>query len=439
MMATIPTYAEWTSKTNLGMLKPRSQELKNVDVALRTFEQDRNGTALKALALAWNAWKRTKPDWKASERNKGRILEQLNDAIAERMGPVMMTPQEKEAIRYMDEQRRRAVQTMFRGRKVRLKALNAKAEAKKQLAELTAAGKSLGSALGAGSSVGSAIGSRVPSSVKGLGGGAGGAMSSARSAVESMLTKFFDVASIQVLGPFLLETFGTDLVAAMTPVVGHLKSASSVIIAWGDVGKKKYDEYANRKHRAFIGGPGTDAAQAFGALDRLLTSELHNAAVGATMKTTSFTARSLLVLADGGTVSGPAVGAAEALANLTFRIYQIAGEYKETRRANKLLARPEVLDFKLFDAYPLLGCYMLAGATLSDIMNMSMIEFGGYGWMDDVEHIKKTHIDPVRKKSFDLIRASLFELEGVSPLVNATKLDKAKDLAKVARTAAKFV
>lgn len=438
-MATIPTYAEWTSKTNLGMLKPRSQELKNVDVALRTFEQDRNGTALKALALAWNAWKRTKPDWKASERNKGRILEQLNDAIAERMGPVMMTPQEKEAIRYMDEQRRRAVQTMFRGRKVRLKALNAKAEAKKQLAELTAAGKSLGSALGAGSSVGSAIGSRVPSSVKGLGGGAGGAMSSARSAVESMLTKFFDVASIQVLGPFLLETFGTDLVAAMTPVVGHLKSASSVIIAWGDVGKKKYDEYANRKHRAFIGGPGTDAAQAFGALDRLLTSELHNAAVGATMKTTSFTARSLLVLADGGTVSGPAVGAAEALANLTFRIYQIAGEYKETRRANKLLARPEVLDFKLFDAYPLLGCYMLAGATLSDIMNMSMIEFGGYGWMDDVEHIKKTHIDPVRKKSFDLIRASLFELEGVSPLVNATKLDKAKDLAKVARTAAKFV
>jgi hypothetical protein len=82
---------------------------------------------------------------------------------------------------------------------------------------------------------------------------------------------------------------------------------------------------------------------------------------------------------------------------------------------------------------------MLAGATLSDIMNMSMIEFGGYGWMDDVEHIKKTHIDPVRKKSFDLIRASLFELEGVSPLVNATKLDKAKDLAKVARTAAKFV
>ena len=113
-MATIPTYADWTSKTTLGVLKPRSQELKNVDVALRAFEQDRNGTALKALALAWNAWKRTKPDWKASERNKGRILDQLNDAIAERMGPVMMTPQEKEAIRYMDEQRRRAVQTMFR-------------------------------------------------------------------------------------------------------------------------------------------------------------------------------------------------------------------------------------------------------------------------------------------------------------------------------------
>jgi hypothetical protein len=328
---------------------------------------------------------------------------------------------------------------MFRGRRVKLKALNAKVEAKKQLAEVTAAGKSLGSALGAGSSMSGAISSRVPTTAKAFGGAAGGAMSSAKSAIESMLVKFFDVGSIHVLGPFLMETFGTDVVAAMTPVVGHLKSAANVIIAWGDVGKKKYDEYANRKHRAFVGGKGTDAAHAFDALDRLLTSELHSATVDAAMKTTSFTARSLLVLADGGAVSGPAVGAAEALAKLTFRIYQIAGEYKETRRANKLLARPDLLDFRLFDAYPLLGCYMLASATLSDIMNMSMVEFGGYGWMDDVEHIKKTHIDPVRAKSFDLIRASLFEVEGVSPLGKVTTLDKAKDVAKVVRTAAKFV
>src|SRR5262249_38698608 len=155
------------------------------------------------------------------------------------------------------------------------------------------------------------------------------------------------VGSIQVLAPFLMETFGTDLISAMTPVVGHLKSAGGVLLAWGNVGKKKYDEYANRKHRAFIGGQGTDAAKAFDALDHLLTGEMHNAAISATMKTTSFTARSLLVLADGGTVSGPAVGAAEALANLTFRIYQLAGEYKETRRANKLLAKPDMLDFKL--------------------------------------------------------------------------------------------
>jgi hypothetical protein len=147
----------------------------------------------------------------------------------------------------------------------------------------------------------------------------------------------------------------------------------------------------------------------------------------------------LLVLADGGAISGPAVGAAEALANLTFRIYQIAGEYKETRRANTLLAKPDILDFRLFDAYPLLGCYMLAGATLSDIMNMAMVEFGGYGWMDDVEYIKKTHIDPVRKKSFDLIRASLFEIEGISPLAKATTGDKAKAVAKTAKTLAKLI
>src|SRR6185295_16932665 len=111
----------------------------------------------------------------------------------------------------------------------------------------------------------------------------------------------------------------------------------------------------------------------------------------------AFATRSLLALADGGTVTGPVVGAAEALAKLTYWIYQLSGQYKETRKANKLLQVPDNLDFKLFDAYPLLGCHMLACATLSDIMNMTMVQFGAYGWQDDVEFIKKNHIDPVRK------------------------------------------
>jgi hypothetical protein len=427
-MATIPSSAEWASKTQLGMLKPRSQELKNVDLALKQFERDRNGAALKALALAWQAWKRTKADWKQSERNKGRILEQLNDAIAERVGPVVMSAEERAALAYVDQERKLAVQRLFRGRKVKLKFVNAKAEARKQLIEVTAAGKSLGGALGV----------KSPSLPKSIG-SAGGALSGAKSSIESMLTKFFDVGSIEIIGPYLMQTFGTDVVSAMTPVVGHLKSAASVITAWGDVGKKKWDEVANRKHKTFIGDQGTDAPKAFEALDHLLNDEVKDAAIDATMKTTSFTARSLLALTDGGAISGPAVGAAEALANLTFRIYQIAGEYKQTRRANALLTNPDTLDFRLFDAYPLLGCYMLSCASLNQILNMTMVQFGGLGWQDDVEYIKKHHIDPVRSKSFDLIRASLFEVEGLTPIGKESTIDKAKDVAKNVRSLAKLV
>ena len=413
-MATIPSFAEWTSKTTLGVLKPRSTELKNVDLALKQFEADRNGTALKALALAWNAWKRTKGDWKTSERNKGSILEQLNEGIAERLGPMGggMSPDAKAAMVYWDEQRRLAVQRMFKGKKVKLKFLNPANEARKSLKDLKDAGSAL-SSLGAS------------------GGAIGGAIGSAKESIQSMLSSFFDVGSIDVITPFLLQTFGTDLVASMAPVVGHIKSAKDVLVAWGKVAKTKYDEVSNRKHKYFVGGGGGDADKAFAALDQLLTGEVGNAGIDAGMKTTSFAARSLLVLADGGAISGPIVGAAEALASLTFRIYQLAGEYKETRKANTLLQNPHNLDFKLFDAYPLLGCYMLASATLSDVMNMTVVEFGGLGWKEDVEFIKKKHIDPVRKKSFDLIDKSVFELEGMSPLVQASKLDKTMKLVKI--------
>lgn len=431
-MATIPSFADWTRKTTLGALKPRSSELKTVDVAIKLFEADRNGTALKALALSWNAWKRTKADWKTSERNKEHILEQLDAGIAERLGPVggrPMSEDEKKGIIYMDQQRRLAVQRMFKGKKVKLKLLSPVNEARKQLKALKDANKGIGVAGSVVKSSGPSIGRGAASSAA-----TGGAMSTAKAAIESMLSSFFDVASFNVIGPFLMETFGADLVSSMTPVVGHLKSAAGVITSWGTVGKKKWDEVSNRKHKAFVGAGASDAGKAFDALDRLLTGEVGNAAIGATMKTTAFAARSLLVLADGGAVSGPIVGAAEALASLTFRIYQLAGEYKETRRANMLLRTSENLDFRLFDAYPLLGCYMLASATLSDIMNMTMVEFGGYGWMDDVEFIKKTHIDPVRKRAFTLIDNSVFEVEGMSPLVQASKAKKLMSAAKVVKS-----
>jgi hypothetical protein len=400
-----------------------------VDEALLKFERERNGTALQALDKAWRGWKRTKvPSWQASERNKGGILVQLDETIRERLGPLaggaQMTPDEREAIAYMERERRRAVHTMFVGRKVKFKLRQTVREAKKELESLDKAGRELLSATGAtgsGAKSAASSASKTSSSSSGAGGivksMGGGPLVDAKNAVDKMLADFFDVGAVEVIKPVLMSMFGMDIVATMIPIVGHLSGAGSVIVSWGKVGKAKYSEVTNRHHRAFVGGKDSDAERAFGKLERLMQGEVNTAILTAGIKTTSFAAKSLLVLADGGTISGPAVGAAEALATVTQKIYDLASEYKETKRANLILSDPGKLDWTPFDAYPLLSSYMLSRSTLSDVVNMSRVEFDGHGWMDDIEWMKRTHIDPMRESCRMLIEKSLFEVEGLKPLV----------------------
>ena len=382
-MPVIPTHKDWISRTALGFNKPRSSDLKLVDEALLKFERERNGTALQALDKAWRGWKRTKvPSWQASERNKGGILVQLDDAIRERLGPLFsgaqMTPAEREALDYMERERRRTVYTMFVGRKVKFKFRQTVREAKKELESLDKAGRELLSATGAtGSSAKSAASSASKASSSGGGGivksMGGGPLVDAKNAVDKMLADFFDVGAIDVIKPVLMSMFGTDIIATMIPIVGHLTGAGSVLVSWGKVGKAKYSEVTNRTHRAFVGGKDSDAERAFAKLERLMQGEVNTAIMTAGIKTTSFAAKSLLVLADGGMISGPAVGAAEALATVTQKIYDVATEYKETKRANLILSDPGKLDWTLFDAYPLLGADMLWCSTLNDIVNMSRV------------------------------------------------------------------
>ena len=147
-------------------------------------------------------------------------------------------------------------------------------------------------------------------------------------------------------------------------------------------------------------------------------------AVKASISTADFTAKALLTLADGGVASGPIVGAATALANLTHKIYLFGREYQESKSANKILADPSKLDCKLFEAKPLLGCYMICCSTLSDIINMGVYEFGRPGWMEEVEALKRDHFDPVRQTADAFMRNSPYVINGMESYYAQGKMDK---------------
>ena len=89
---------------------------------------------------------------------------------------------------------------------------------------------------------------------------------------------------------------------------------------------------------------------------------------------------------DGGAIRGPVVGAAKVLADFFQKLYLLGTEWKATKAINKALDADE-LDIRLFRTYPLMGCYVLASATLSDLIPVG--SFGTPGWMDYIENLKQ--------------------------------------------------
>jgi hypothetical protein len=149
-------------------------------------------------------------------------------------------------------------------------------------------------------------------------------------------------------------------------------------------------------------------AAAFAALEKLLKEETEHAAISAGINTTSFAAKTGLLFADGGAISGPVVGAVNALAQIAHTLYLLGMEYRATKDANAALTAGH-LDITLFETYPLMGCYLLNCATLSDIIPIKC--FATPGWKDYIEHMKKGAIDNVLKQSAGLIDKSPWEIK----------------------------
>ena len=95
-------------------------------------------------------------------------------------------------------------------------------------------------------------------------------------------------------------------------------------------------------------------------------------------------------------------------------------EYSETQDARILLRSPANPDYKLFEVYSLLGCYILLCSDLSELLALSRaksiqggVPFGADGWMDDVEYMKKHRIDPILTRAAEFVQASLFKMPNI--------------------------
>lgn len=399
-MAHIPTLKQWQLDTEVA-LKQRSAALKAVDAAIAQYERTKDEKDLWRIRNTFEDWKRSEgPRWQFGDRNRKQAFTKLDGELAKVTDArtyqiTHMTMKELMALAHVARQRKRVLENIFRGKQVTFKG----AKLKEQL--VGAGEKIKGKCQSAASWVSANKRNVKPAPPD---------PTSLRDKMIDMAKSYFDVSTLDDLGSLsglILEVLGKCAVS-VPPVVGHIKDGYDLFTGWAKVGSDLYKQHsiAERGYAIDTGVP----SNAFAALKKCLAEETKNEAIGATNATTSFAVKTGLAFLDGGTISGPVVGAVSALADFAHTLYLLGMEWRATKAVNRALSEGN-LDIRLFKTYPLMGCYMLASATLSDLIPID--SFGTPGWMDYIEHTQKTVFTPIYDAAGDLVSSSPWEIEGL--------------------------
>ena len=205
-----------------------------------------------------------------------------------------------------------------------------------------------------------------------------------------------------------------NIAQTFTPYLSTVLAGKDMVKEWVQTAIKGHRSYTLKKSIPTDILPG-DPQAAAGAVRQLITRSASNHARLATINTPKFSGDVAASAGGGagGAIVGPATAAAAAGAKLANTLFLLGRDYHEMKGANTLLKSgvlptPE----QLFGAYPLLGCYMIAGADDSDLLFFFIKDMGAPGWMDKVEQQKKRTLGPLQQTARKTINGARFELAG---------------------------
>jgi hypothetical protein len=400
-MARIPTLKQWQQDTEVA-LRPRSATLKAVDAAIAQYERSKNEKDLWRIRNTFEDWKRSEGSrWQLSDRNRKQALTQMDRELskvtdARTYQITHMTMKELMALAQVARQRKAVLENIFRGKQVTLKG----AKLKDQLAGAGEKIKSKCQSAGSWVSANKRAAKPAPAPEPGV----------LRDKMIDMAKSYFDVSTLDELGSLaglILDILGKCAVS-VPPVVGHIKDGYDLFTGWAKVGADLYKQHSicERSYAIDTGVP----SNAFAALQKCLAEETKHEAISATNATTSFALKTGLAFVDGGAISGPVVGAVSALADFAHTLFLLGMEYRASKAVNKALTAGN-LDIRLFKTYPLMGCYLLSSATLSDLIPID--SFGTPGWMDYIESTQKNVFTPIYNAASELVESSPWEIQGL--------------------------
>lgn len=399
-MAAIPTYDDWIKSTSvLGLT--RSDSLKALDAAIKARDEGQ-------IKTAFDRWRfeqsKQGKDWKQSARNKTGAMTSLFRIF---QIPQVPSQEEREAMEYIRREQQMALMRQFQRTKVVFK--------KDTLGAVVSGNSSkFGKLKVAAQGVGLVKGLAETGSdlAKGVGGDSkDGPIAQIKEKLTKAITDLcpdLDISPDSVLRHIGLPGVA-DFVKQAAPILGSVKSGLKAVQAWGEVASTCSEKYKLSQARYAIAKG--DPEGALNAIGVILNRELASNTAAATSATVSFSMQTAGLFADMGGATGPAVAAAQTIAELLQSIYEFVRDYKEVQRANKMLELG-ALNLELFETCPLLGCYFIAVQDHSTVIAFAVDEFGTANWKFDVERMVKA-LTPVLESARRMIQASKFELRGV--------------------------
>ena len=448
-----PSLKDWLKQTDLGALYVRSPQLRDVDRAIEAYGNNKNPgdreKYLSRIRQALQVWGKTCPggDALSSSRNKGGAVTRLVQALTQQR---KFTAADREAFLWQEEKRRERMKVIFQGKSVLWKAGDPIRDAKKAIMNLRSGAasdhkpdlrgiysKNSGPYNWDRDAIKGAKEDQANANMwagrtnAGLVKGTQVAIAAGAEAIafKQMIASLFNGGNANAALSLLGTSMGS-LIADALPVISLVKSGVQMLYYWGRTAQALWYECETQVHSSFL-SQAEDIAGALKALEVMLdrnTSQFRDTAL---IQSADFAARGAAHFVDAGTASSSAIGAVSNLAKLVQQLYLFARELVATRRANMLLSSPDNFGLQLFEAYPLLGCYMLCCSDTSELVSLVRtanlkpytsfqgigwrnIQFGEVGWMDRVEFMKREHINPVLERAVSFINGSPFYLNGMA-------------------------
>jgi hypothetical protein len=387
MASDLISYNEWMKKTAL-IGRRRSDLLKVLDDNLKTYEMFGGSASRWKVGQALKAWQESKKprNWRSSKRNQAhRSFEDLDKLLNHQM-----QAGDAEAYQALAEHREEFIRDLFKNRSL---ILSSKAW--------------LAFDIGSSGLDGYAVGSRAMQATF---------LKESETLVKDALGEAYTDPGMAVLIANLIGKSVGDFIQSITPAVGLVKSAGSTL--WS--GLKAYSQTKlvyglHGSQQAFSAG---DPEAAFLAVQKLAKSEASKSAFMFASHGTEAGFKASGIFLDGGTATTAVAGTAATLARLIYTLKCLKKDWDQQKAVNALLKNPEhTITNDIFNTNPLLGCYFIACATdsvLLDFMfgkNMALPSF-----MDQVGKSVKKHLDPTRKAATHCIHNHRYELSlSISP------------------------